>query len=99
MRHELASPCRRDRPIGRCARRCRARPADLDRVPRALRKTRPISVRRLWRGGCDVRAGGASLPNLRDPSLAEVQAYMETMMALAAFREWTRAALAETLVI
>jgi len=33
------------------------------------------------------------------PVLPQVQAYMETMMALAAFREWTRAALAETLVI
>ena len=30
---------------------------------------------------------------------AEVQAYMETMMALPAFQEWTRAGLAETLVI
>ena len=29
----------------------------------------------------------------------EAQAYMETMMALPAFREWTRAGLAETLVI
>jgi glutathione S-transferase len=29
----------------------------------------------------------------------EVQAYMDTMMSLAAFQEWTRAALAETLVI
>ena len=29
----------------------------------------------------------------------EVRAYMETMMALPAFEEWTRAALAETLVI
>jgi glutathione S-transferase len=27
------------------------------------------------------------------------QAYMETMMALPAFQEWTRAGLAETLVI
>jgi glutathione S-transferase len=33
------------------------------------------------------------------PVLPQVQAYMETMMALAAFREWTGAALAETLVI
>jgi glutathione S-transferase len=33
------------------------------------------------------------------PVSAEVQGYMQTMMALAAFREWTRAALAETLVI
>jgi glutathione S-transferase len=33
------------------------------------------------------------------PVLPQVQAYMETTMALAAFREWTRAALAETLVI
>lgn len=30
---------------------------------------------------------------------AEAKAYMETMMALPAFREWTEAALAETLVI
>ena len=30
---------------------------------------------------------------------AEAQAYMETMMALPAFQEWTRAGLAETLVI
>jgi len=29
----------------------------------------------------------------------EVQAYMDTMMSLPAFQEWTRAALAETLVI
>jgi glutathione S-transferase len=29
----------------------------------------------------------------------EVQAYMDTMLALPAFQEWTRAALAETLVI
>jgi glutathione S-transferase len=33
------------------------------------------------------------------PVSAEVQEYMQTMTALAAFREWTRAALAETLVI
>ena len=31
--------------------------------------------------------------------MPEVRAYMETMMALPAFEEWTRAALAETLVI
>ena len=29
----------------------------------------------------------------------ETQAYMDTMMALPAFQEWTSAALAETLVI
>jgi glutathione S-transferase len=29
----------------------------------------------------------------------EVQAYMETMMALPAFQEWTRKALAETIII
>ena len=29
----------------------------------------------------------------------EVQVYMETMMALPAFREWTRAGLAETLIV
>jgi glutathione S-transferase len=29
----------------------------------------------------------------------EVQAYMDTMMSLPAFQEWTRAGLAETLVI
>ena len=29
----------------------------------------------------------------------QVQAYMETMMALPAFQEWTRAGLAETLII
>ena len=29
----------------------------------------------------------------------EVQAYMETMMELPAFQEWTRAALAETILI
>jgi glutathione S-transferase len=29
----------------------------------------------------------------------EAQAYMDTMMSLPAFQEWTRAALAETIVI
>jgi len=29
----------------------------------------------------------------------EVQVYMESMMALPAFREWTRAGLAETLIV
>jgi glutathione S-transferase len=29
----------------------------------------------------------------------EVQAYMDTMMSLPAFQEWTSAALAETLII
>jgi len=33
------------------------------------------------------------------PVSPEAQAYMETVMALPAFREWTRAALAETLII
>ena len=33
------------------------------------------------------------------PVAAEVQAYMETMMALPAFQEWTHAGLAETLLI
>src|ERR1700736_757202 len=33
------------------------------------------------------------------PIAAEAKAYMETMMALPAFREWTKAGLAETIVI
>src|SRR6202790_3762222 len=33
------------------------------------------------------------------PVAAEAKAYMETMMALPAFREWTKAGLAETLII
>jgi len=33
------------------------------------------------------------------PVAAEAQTYMETMLALPAFQEWTRAGLAETLVI
>ena len=34
------------------------------RMPRALRPVRTVSVRRFWRGGCHVRAGGPSLPHL-----------------------------------
>jgi len=41
MRHESASAGRRDRAVGRGARRHRAHSANLDRVPRALRKMGP----------------------------------------------------------
>ena len=66
MRHEPASAGRRDRAVGRCARRHRADPADLDRMPRALRKVRAVPVRRLRRRRRHVRAGGAPLSHLCD---------------------------------
>ena len=93
------------RPIGavdavrRCARQYRADPGNLGGVPCALRQARAVSVRRLLRRGCDVCAGRASLSHLCDPVAPEAQHYIDAMMSLPAFQEWTRDGLAETLVI
>ncbi len=100
MRHEPAPAGPRDRAVGRCARQRRAHPADLDRVPRALPKARAVPVRKLL-----ARADAMFAPVVHRfrtyaiPVEPEAQAYMDTMMALPAFQEWTRAGLAETLVI
>ena len=64
MRHEPAPAGRRHRAVGGCARRHRAGPADLDRMPRALRPVRAVPVWRLRRRRCHVRAGGAPLSDL-----------------------------------
>ncbi len=46
---------------------CGAHPGDLGRVPRALRQAGPFLFGAFSGRGRDVRAGGASLPHLRDP--------------------------------
>ena len=86
--------------VGGRARRRRARSADLDRMPRALRQGRAVPVRRVQRRGRDVCAGGASFPHLCGRGRSRVRGIiMDAMMSLPAFQEWTRAGLAETLVI
>ena len=49
---------------GRHGRR-RSHPAALAGMPCAIRRSRPVVVRRLLDRRCDVRAGGAALPSLR----------------------------------
>ena len=58
-----------------------------------------VPVRSLWWRRRHVCAGGASLSHLCDRGDARCAAYMDTMMSLPAFQEWTSAGLAETLVI
>ena len=62
-------------------------------------KSGAVPVRILWRRRRHVCAGGASLSHLCDRGDARGAAYMDTMMSLPAFQEWTSAGLAETLVI
>src|SRR6202048_3238218 len=54
------------RAVGGRPRHHRPHPADLDRVPRALRKAGAVPVRILWRRRRHVCAGGASLSQLCD---------------------------------
>ncbi len=96
----LHRPVGADRAVGRCARRYRAHSADLDRMPRASWKIRAVSVRQplAARTRCSRRwcIAFAPMPSRWRLRCAD---YMETMMSLPAFQEWTRAGLAETLVI
>jgi glutathione S-transferase len=45
--------------------------ADVERLPQLLRRGRPVAVRRILGGRCDVRPGGAALQHLRRAHLPD----------------------------
>ncbi len=79
--------------------RHRANSADLDRLPRALRKVRAVPVRGFQRGGRHVRAGGASLPDLRDRGCARGAGLHGCDDGVAGLSGMDQRGLAETIII
>ena len=99
MRHEPASAGRRGDAVGRCASQCRAYPGNLDRMPPALRRGGPFLFGASAPRTRCLRRSCTGFAPMRSRWRPQAQAYMDTMLALPAFAEWTRAGLAETLVI
>ncbi len=77
----------------------RADPGDLDRLPCPLRCAGPFLFGAF--SGADAMYAPVvhRLLTYAIPVTPPVRAYMDTMQALPAFRQWTEAGLAETIVI
>ena len=72
---------------------------DLERVPCALRRRRAVSLWRVRRGRCDVRAGRLAFSHLRSRGERVARDYMRAVMALPAWIEWREAARREPWVL
>jgi len=85
--------------VGRRPGQCGADRGDLGRLPCALWQAGTIPVRRVLGADAMYAPVVHRLRTYAIPVKAEAQRYVDAMMALPAFQEWTRDGLAETLLI